>query len=126
MPIKETNYSTRKNILLAPALAYAVPVVVNSTNVTANAQGKKIIPAGTCLGAAKKVLDEPNTVLSAVVDNTAQGILLYDVDVTDGSANATLLVSGVVDTSKFNYATLVPAAAKTVLTHIIFRNGEYD
>lgn len=86
----------------------AVNIKVSNTGVEANAAGKKIRKAGTVLGGA---LADPTTgavaASTAATDNSnnptpAEGILLYDVDVTDGAADGVLLVQGVVDQSKLS------------------------
>lgn len=120
---KETS-NTVKDVLLAPHLAFEIGVQVSNTGVSANAEGRKIIPAGTPLGAATSVLSNRATVLQTTNTSSAgaqsQGILRYDVDVTNGNANATLIVSGVVDSSK---CPTIDATVKTALAHVIFVNG---
>ena len=124
MVSKQTYSAPVKDVLLAPHLAFEIGVQVSNTGVSNNAEGRKIIPAGTPLGATTSVLDVRNTVLQ--VTNTSslgansQGILRYDVDVTNGNANATLIVVGVVDSSK---CPALEATAKTALTRITFVNG---
>lgn len=112
------------DVVLNPDNLFEIGVIVNNTGVSNNADGKKIIPAGTPVGSATNVLETRNTVLS--VTNTqanganALGVLRHDVDVTNGNANATLVVRGEVDLSK---CPTIVAEAKAVLTHIIFVNG---
>lgn len=112
------------DVLLNPDNAFEIGVQVGNTGVTAGADGKKIIKAGTPVGGTVSVLETRNTVLS--VTNTAgagansQGVLRHDVDVTNGNANATLIVRGEIDSSK---CPTIVAEAKTALTHIIFVNG---
>ena len=121
--ITEFN-APEKDVALNPDNLFEIGVQVANTGVTANADGRKIIPAGTPVGGSTSVLETRNTVLT--VTNTqatganAQGVLRHDVDVTDGNANATLIVRGEVDSSK---CPVVVAEAKAVLTHIIFVNG---
>ena len=121
--ISEFN-APEKDVALNPDNLFEIGVQVANTGVTANADGRKIIPAGTPVGGSTSVLETRNTVLT--VTNTqatganAQGVLRHDVDVTDGNANATLIVRGEVDSSK---CPVVVAEAKTALTHIIFVNG---
>lgn len=125
--IKSKSYGNTKEILLDPDTAYAIPVQVSNKNVTANADGRKILPAGTVLGGATSALMTRTAVLDKVADNTAQGILLWDLDVTDGTETGTMVVRGVIDSSKItNFTTLVPSAAQGAMPHIIFRNGEYN
>ena len=73
---------------------FEIGVQVANTGVTANAEGRKIIPAGTPVGGTTSALETRNTVLTvtntAATGANAQGVLRHDVDVTDGNANATL------------------------------------
>lgn len=123
--VKRTVYDAPElDVLLNPDNAFEIGVQVGNTGVTAGTDGKKIIKAGTPVGGTTSVLETRNTVLS--VTNTSgagansQGVLRHDVDVTNGNANATLIVRGEVDSSK---CPTIAVAAKTALTHIIFVNG---
>lgn len=124
--MKQTTYGTDKNILIAPELAHTIGCIVGNTGVEANAEGKKIIKAGTPVGGTTNVLQERQTVLTvtngAEDGANAQGVILHDVDVTGGNTNATLVVAGVVDSEKLDIT--VNAAAKTALNKIIFQAGE--
>lgn len=102
----------------------AVNIKVSNTGVSANAAGKKIVSAGTVLGGA---LADPTTgavaASTAATDNSnnptpAEGILLYDVDVTDGAAPGVLLVQGVVDEAKLSGA--VNAYNRGTMPGIVF------
>ena len=123
--VKIVDYDApEKDVALNPDNLFEIGVIVDNTGVVANAEGKKIILAGTPVGSATSVLETRNTVLS--VTNTAgtganaQGVLRHDVDVTAGNANATLIVRGEIDSSK---CPTIVAEAKEALTHIIFVNG---
>lgn len=127
--VKTFNYDApEKDVALNPDNLFEISVLVNNTGVTADANGRKIIKAGTPVGASANVLDIRNTVLSvtntSATGENAQGVLRHDVDVTDATspavANATLIVRGEVDSSK---CPTIVAEAKTALTHIIFVNG---
>lgn len=124
--MKSTKYGADKNILIAPELAHTVGCIVGNTGVEADSEGRKIVKAGTPVGGAVDVLIERQTVLTTcnTAENgaNAQGLLLHDVDVTEGNANATLIVAGVVDTAKLD-VTIVDAA-KNALTKIILQKGE--
>lgn len=118
--ITEKDYTqVDKQILIAPELAFEIGCLVNATGVTADSNGRKILPAGTPVThASKNVLLERQTVLSKATAGesgkiTAQGILLHDVDVTDGDTNATLVVSGYVDVEKVDTATAALLKALT-------------
>ena len=123
--VKKTTYNDIElDVLLNPDNAFEIGVQVGNTGVAANADGKKIIKAGTHVGGTVSVLKTRNTILT--VTNTssngtnAQGVLRHDVDVTNGNANATLIVRGEVDSSK---CPTIVTEAETALTHIIFVNG---
>ena len=113
-----------KDVALNPDNLFEIGVQVANTGVSANADGRKIIPAGTPVGGSTSVLVTRNTVLTvtntSATGENAQGVLRHDVDVTDGNANATMIVRGEVDSSK---CPVIVAEAKTALTHIIFVNG---
>lgn len=120
MVTKNTFSAPVKDVLLAPHLAFGIAVQVSATGVSANAEGRKIIPAGTPIGGATNVLETRNAVLQVATGATAQGLLRYDVDVTSGNANATMIVGGYVDSSK---CPTISAETKTALTRITFVNG---
>lgn len=78
---------------------------------------KKIVKAGTPLNGD---LTARGTAFTAAADDTAPavGILLHDVDVTDGDANGSLLIWGFVNLDRIDAATSakITAARKTELT----------
>ena len=123
--VKRTIFDAQDlDVLLNPDNAFEIGVQVGNTGVSADSNGRKIIKAGTPVGGTVSALETRNTVLS--VTNTssnganAQGVLRHDVDVTNGNANATMIVRGEVDSSK---CPTIVTEAKTALTHIIFVNG---
>lgn len=123
--VKTTTYDAPElDVALNPDNLFQIGVQVGNTGVEANTEGKKIIHAGTPVGATTSVLKVRNTVLTVTNSSTtganAQGVLRHDVDVTNGTANATLIVRGEVDSSKC--PTIADEAAEA-LTHIIFVNG---
>lgn len=101
---KNTYTNDYKDCLLAPHISFEIGVQVSNTGVSANPEGRKIIPAGTPIGGATSALTTRNTVLqvtnSSSLGAKTQGILRYPVDVTGGNANATMIIRGVVDVSK--------------------------
>ena len=102
---------------------FTIPVQVTNTGVTADADGKKIIKAGTPIGGSTNVLENRNTVLVVANGSTAQGVILHDVDVTAGQENATMVVAGYVDLNKIAVADQPVADAKEALTKITFMKG---
>lgn len=127
--VKKVIYDApEKDVALNPDNLFEIAVQVTNTGVVANADGKKIIPAGTPVGSTVSALETRNTIL--VVTNSsedganAQGVLRHDVDVTNATVTAgvtaTMIVRGEVDSSK---CPTIASSAKTALTHIIFVNG---
>lgn len=77
------------------------PVTIASADVTAGTDGRKVLKAGTPIDADGKVSN----------DGDAKGLLLYDVDVTDGDATGVRLVVGTVYGSKITANGITLAAA---------------
>ena len=84
--VKTTKYSNRKEILKVADHFVALKKTFKMNDEAATeVDGRKIIKAGTVY---------PKN------DATAIGMLLYDVDVTEGDADGALLVHGIVDKNK--------------------------
>lgn len=78
--------------------------VVPAAGVTADANGKKIVKAGTPFPAN---------------DATALGVLLHDVDVTLGDAAGTYVYEGVIDPVKLTANSItISAAAKAAMPNV--------
>lgn len=118
-----TDYgNSLKSIVKFPDHYVNVDVTVSATGVTADADGKKIVPAGTILGTsgANPILSD-RTQTAKDVNNAddgakAEGVLFTDVDVTYGDAPGAMLIHGFVDLNK------IPAAPDaTVVTALTGR-----
>ena len=123
--MKTINVRVQKNVLIAPELAFTIGCQVGNAGVSA-VGGKKIIPAGTIVGAEASVLTERATVLTVINEGTiaqAQGVLVNDVDVTAGNTTGTLLVAGFVDLDKMPEAA-AELAATAELPKITFVKGD--
>lgn len=119
--IKSQSYGNRKEILIAPELAFTIGCVVSGTGIDA-VNGRKILKAGTPVGGAD-VLTNRQAVISKNTEAPV-GVVLHDVDVTDGDENATLVVKGQVDLLKLeDDVKALVNTAKAKLTNIIFMNG---
>ena len=119
--IKSQSYGNRKEILIAPELAFTIGCVVSGTGIEA-VNGRKILKAGTPVGGAD-VLTNRQAVISKNTEAPV-GVVLHDVDVTDGDENATLVVKGQVDLLKLeDDVKALVNTAKEKLTNIIFMNG---
>lgn len=91
MKFKQTNYGNNIEILKYGAQDYiARPIMVSATGIIANEDGKKIVPAGS-------ILDKNGAVVN---DGSAEGVLLWDVDVTYGDAPGSLVMFGFIDGTK--------------------------
>lgn len=122
--IKKETFGSGNQILFAVQHQVSVGIVVDDAVVTsADASGKKIAKAGTPLTGN---LDERGTAFTAATgagaSNNAVGILLHDVDVTDGDANGTLLIFGFVNTDRIDETTKakITADVKAKLPMITF------
>lgn len=98
--VKTATYGNEKQILIAPEVAVEIGCLVTNTGIDADAEGRKILKAGTPVGGGTNVLMNRQTVLTKQTGANAQGVVLHDVDVTAGQANATLVIEGVIDYEK--------------------------
>lgn len=120
--IKKTSYPKNpKQIMLADSQMVSFGVVVSNTGVTAS-NGKKIIKAGTPIAGDIEARNTAFTVAKSTTteDGTtsnAVGILLHDIDVTDGNANGSLVLFGFVDLEKLesDVFSLITADVKAAL-----------
>lgn len=124
-----TSGTTRKTILVDEMNSTALSCVVANTGISADSNGKKIIKAGTPLAGS---LEARNTAFTVAKDTAgsdgaadtsdAVGLILHDVDVTAGNANAQVLIFGFVDISKLesDVVTKLTDAAKSNLKMIQF------
>lgn len=99
--ISTKEYGNDKQIMIAPELMVSYSGLVGNQGVTADSEGRKIIKAGTPVGAGGDFLRNRDTVLTKGADNL-QGIVLHDVDVTAGDTNAAIVVEGDVDILKLD------------------------
>ena len=101
--IKKQVLGAPQQILLNPDMQFSVGVVVSNAEFVTEG-GKKLVKAGTPLVGD---LDARNTAFTVVNgnDSSVQGVLLHDVDVTEGNANGTLLIMGFVNTNRIDSTT---------------------
>ena len=128
--IKKTSYPNNpKQIMLADSQMVSFPVVVANTDVTAGSDGRKILRAGTPISGD---IEARNTAFTKAKSTSsgeppanksnAVGILLHDVDVTDGNNNGVIVLFGFVDLEKLDTETfkLITAEVKTALSGKIY------
>lgn len=129
----ETSYTTPTDILKFEHYV-AIGVTVDDAGITANSDGKKIVPAGTIIGGtggANAIL--ANETVLATEHNTqsgatgsagagvdAEGVLLTDVDVTYGDAPGAMVIHGFIALDKLPAAPVadVVTALKGRITFI--------
>lgn len=113
MPVefKEVSYASKENILFlanAPRADFAVTFVKDDSLATTDADGRKIVKAGTPYPAN---------------DATAVGLVSEDYDVTDGDVSGSVIILGFVDKNKMP---VVPTSeAITALKGIYFMPFNY-
>ena len=103
-----------KQILANSVLFQSFGGQVGDTGVTA-VNGRKIIPAGTPVGGANNFYEDEQAVLTVSNDANAVGVLLHEVDVTEGTNNATVLVFGFVNLNRLDADLTITDEAKTAL-----------
>lgn len=119
--MKET-YGNKNQILFAVEHQVSMGIVVDTTCGVAK-NGRKIAKAGTPVTGN---LDERTTAFTPAATTTgasnAVGILLHDVDVTDGDNNGTVLLFGFVNTNRIDETTKakITAEVKAALPMIKF------
>ncbi len=96
--VNSSIYGNRKMILVDEPNSTALSCMVANTGVTANAEGKKIVKAGTPVSGSLLERDTPFTVDSS--GSNPVGVILHDVDVTEGAANSQVVIFGFIDISK--------------------------
>lgn len=112
--IKSQEFGNDVDILINPENSHTVSVTVTNTGVTAGADGRKWILAGTPLYSAQDPLMNRETKLT-VSGTNCQGFARHDIDVTDGDYDAgdTLIVFGFIDYLKLD--TTVQSKIDTLL-----------
>lgn len=96
----------QKQILLADELAFTLGAQIGNTGVTADANGKKILKAGTPLKGDWLDRDtafvKATTTTGETASSNANAVLLHDVDVTNGDVNGTIISVGHIDMLKLD------------------------
>lgn len=114
MGIKRIKTQNVKQILANTEHFYSVGAIIGDAGVT-DVNGKKIIKAGTPVGGATSTLQDSTAVLNVVSDDKVQGVLMHDVDVTEGNANGTLLIWGFVNELRLDKDVTITETVKTAL-----------
>lgn len=123
--ITREDFGVKKNILIAPELAFTIPVQVTRTGIIPE-DGQYLLKAGTPLYATTDLWTNRQTELTvdAGVDNTLVGVALHDKVLKQVINNTTLLVDGYVDLLKLEDDVLAAVdIAKAKLPRILFMTG---
>lgn len=121
--VKTVLGAPEKHILIGnDSYMLTLPAQVTNTGVDADANGRKILKAGTPLAGD---ITKRGTAFTKTNSNTARAILMHDVDVTAGAENATIILAGCVDLLKLDSATqaLITSNVKGAIPNIIFVEG---
>lgn len=124
--IKKETYGNVQQILFAVEHQVSVGIVVDETCGVAQTNGRKIAKAGTPvtgdLDKRTVAFTLATTGVSTDVSTDVIGVLLHDVDVTEGDNNGTLLLFGFVNTNRLDETTKgkITADIKKALPKITF------
>lgn len=122
--IKTQKLGAPKQILLNPDLQFSVGIVVSNAKFVEEG-GKKLVKAGTPMVGNLDARTTAFTVVGSSDANKVQGVLLHDVDVTNGNANGTLLISGFVNTNRIDTTTkaMISETVKAAIPTVKFIAG---
>lgn len=122
--IKTQKLGAPKQILLNPDLQFSVGIVVSNAKFVEEG-GKKLVKAGTPMVGNLDARTTAFTVVESSDANKVQGVLLHDVDVTNGNANGTLLISGFVNTNRIDSTTkaMISETVKAAIPTVKFIAG---
>ncbi|MGX7195162.1 hypothetical protein [Enterococcus olivae] len=115
-----TKGTATKQILLNASLFESLGAQIGDTGVTANSNGRKLIPAGTPVGGSADFLASEQAVLVVSNDENAQGVLMHEVDVTGGTANGTVLIFGFVNEFRIPDVTVTDEAKEALDGKVTF------
>lgn len=102
--VEKKDYGNRKQILVDEPNSSAISCLISNTGVTADSDGKKIVKAGTPVYGSLMARNTAMTV-SGAENAKPCGVILHDVDVTNGTANSQVVYFGTIDVSKLDTAT---------------------
>lgn len=118
MKFTKKSYVSTKEILATKNFE-AIGVMVDGTDIEAGDDGKKIVKAGTIVGGkTEPVLSNNDQVVVKKEDESAEGVLLHDVDVTYGDGVGTMITRGNIDLNKIEKPN--PLAVIALASRILF------
>ena len=111
-----------KQIMLADSQMVSFGVIVDAAAGVA-VGSKKVVKAGTPITGD---IEARNTAFTKAGEDNAVGILLHDVDVTEGNANGTIVLFGFVDLEKLEadaFALITSGVKETLAGKVTFLTG---
>lgn len=122
--VTQTKYNDTTQILIDPSNYFAMGIVVDDKCGTVDSTtGRKIAKAGTPVtGDINARTTAFTPAVTATETSNAVGILLHDVDVTQGDNNGAILLFGFVNTNRIDATTKakITNEVKTALNKITF------
>lgn len=103
MITRQTSDTVTRQILFNPTLHQSIGCII-PTNLGTNVDGRMIVRAGTPL-----MVDLGNRQANALIANASNpmnGVLVHDVDVTDGASNGTAVIFGFINLARVHEDTL--------------------
>ena len=123
--VKTEVYTNENDYLIAGQNSFALSCIVGNAGVSAGADGRKVIKAGTPLyiGSGKNVYKDRFETLT-ISGDTVVGIARHNIDVTAGNANDAVLTQGYVEFYRLDADVQAKVAGvETQLTEIKFVRG---
>lgn len=123
MYFKKTNYENDMEILVTPANLVTFSGIVLPEGIEADDEGKKIVLAGSLIGADGNVVTETVELDSDILSSIPVGILYETVDVTNGDMPCSLVVEGYLRADRVidSYSESAITAIKKALPKVTFR-----
>jgi|GEM_PF-5155902 len=122
--MKADVITSGNDFLINPINAHRAGRYILNTGITANADGRMIIPNGTPIGAATSLLESDQTQGVVASSANVQGLLYapFGLDVTSGGATGSIVFRGIVDIKQLP-ATVNTAIKEALVPAIMFQEG---
>ena len=114
--VKTTNYTNNIDISYgADSIFCTVPVTVKA--------GTSLKAGSPIAGDGGTIKDQTATVVILANGATAEGVLLHDVDATDGALAGTMVIAGILDKTKVEASIGVAVNAAVAIQLVQFRKN---
>jgi hypothetical protein len=120
MRFEKNTYGGTKTILYNVDGMESMPVTVSDDGITADARGRKIVKAGTLVGAGGVgTLNDKTLHVKENNNANCEGVLLYDTDVTYGPEASQMVYKGNINLNNIPTAPVAAAAAKLPMVRFL-------